>query len=344
MIDIKTAIRSIETGVRLQPVYTLVGAEFILVQRVVDTIIKKLSERTAGEVPVERYSFDEEGAGDALLACQTMSLFAEQRVVVLRQCTPMLPNGKSKYDVAGLERYLADPVQDQVLVLTVLGEKLDERKKLVKLAKKFEVVDCNTPKEPMMIEFLKQIAQNQGVRIEEAAVQELVRRSGSLSAAYMELVKLRTYCDYAPIRASDVMAVVAAPVEDNVFSWIDAVVRGEAQSAFDGLRDVERAGYDSIALLALMARQFRLMWYARSLSASGQTDAAIAAQAGAHPYAVKVAREQSRSFKSDTLTHLLTAAADAEYGVKSGRRDPQFALQYLVLLTLASTANRTRAK
>jgi len=344
LIDVLTAIRSVETGVQLRPIYILVGTESVLIQLVLQAIADKMSGVSGSTVEVERYHFEDEGADEALLACQTMSLFAEERLVVLRHCNLFLATGKSKFAIDGLEQYLANPVPERVLVVTVDGAKLDERKKIVKAAKKHEIIDCNTPKEAVFMDLLKKIAGRQNIEIESSALQELARRSPSLSHAQTDLDKLQTYIAGQPISVEAVRALVSAPVEDNVFAWIDAVVRGQVDVAFQALKDVQRAGHDTMLLLAMMARQFRLMWHAATSSAQGQTDATVAARVGAHPYAVKVAREQSHAFHPDALTHLLTVVADAEFAVKSGRQDAEFALTNVMLQTCASTDKRTWAK
>ncbi len=57
----------------------------------------------------------------------------------------------------------------------------------------------------------------------------------------------------------------------------------------------------------------------------------IASKAGAHPYAVKVASEQARALTQTQIERLLSMVADAEYAVKTGRRDPRHSLDWVLM-------------
>lgn len=331
------ALTSIKAQKAPAAVYTLVGREFVLMDWFIRSLHAHLEQTLEEPVEVNPFRFEEEGCEGAIFACQSVSLFSTSSLVLLENFTALLASGKTKHDTSEMESYLANPIPNRTLVITVVGDKLDERKKLTKLAKSQVVVDCSTPKENEALEIVQQLADQRDIQLAPDGLQELWRRCPSISQCAAELDKLWTYTSGKPITTNDVAQLVALPLEDNVFSWIDGVVKGDLERSFRALKDVELGGADPFALLSLIARQLRLMWYARVFGAKGYSHQQIAGKTSAHPYAVRVAAEQARLISPDVIERLTTIVADAEYEIKSGRRDIRQALEWVVL-SCASTS------
>lgn len=332
MMDFSKAAAELQKG-KLSPVYTLLGTEFILAEEWIYALSRRLSEQTGETVTPARYTFDEGGLESALLACQSLSLFQSTQLVVLNHVWPAGAGkapSKAKGDVEELESYLENPLPTNVLVIVVPTEKFDERKKLTKRLKQYPIIDCTVPKDAPARQLLLELASRWRVDIDKPAVEELWRRALSVSRAASEMKKLWTYTDGIQIRELHVRELVAPPADDNIFTWIDGVVTGDVERAFSALEDIVRAGYDAFALFGMIVRQLRLMWYAKALGGRGYSAQQIAAEAGAHPYAVQVAMRQSSHVSTTDLEELLTVVADMEYAVKSGRRDGTQALEYVL--------------
>ncbi|MCL6515983.1 DNA polymerase III subunit delta [Alicyclobacillus sp.] len=329
MLDWMRAMEALEQA---EPggVYTLVGEEHALVEAFLERLRARVGD-AEGPAELLRLDFEEEGCEGAVFALESLSLFQVQPVVVLQRCTAMTSGSRVRHTTDALEAYLERPAPGRALVITVEADKLDERRRLVKLAKKHTMVDCRIPKEAQGLQILRRLAAAEGLQVEGTALRELWRRSGSVSVGLQELRKLWMFTDGRSITPADVEAAVAPPLEDDVFAWIDGVVQGRAERAMRALADVERAGEDPLKLFALIARQVRLMWYARVMEARGMTQQQIAAEAGAHPYAVRVASNQAKRVRPEHLERLLVVLADLEYEVKSGRREARHALELAVL-------------
>ncbi|MCL6598215.1 MAG: DNA polymerase III subunit delta [Alicyclobacillus macrosporangiidus] len=329
MLDWTSAMKAVQEGDG-SGVFTLVGHEYALAESFVQALRNRLGD-DQGPADVQRFPFDEEGCEGAVFALESLTLFQVRPVVVLQRCTAMAAGGRARFATDALEAYLVRPVPGRALVITVEQDKLDERKKLVKLAKQHIVVDCHPPKEAQALAILQQLAAAEGIGIHPAAMKELWRRTASVSAALQEMRKLWMFTGERPITPADVAEAVAPPVEDDVFAWVDGVVQGRADRAFRALADVQRKGEDPLKLFALIARQIRLMWYTRVLGERGMSHTQIAAEVAAHPYAVRVAAGQAARVNPERMERLLTVLADLEFEVKSGRRDPHHALELAVL-------------
>lgn len=337
-MDFNTAIRHVGTE-ELNPVYILVGTESMLRQLFLEAMVKRLSggSEEGNRNMISRFRYDDEGADNALFECRSFSFFDFQTIVVLENCSALTANGKAKFDNTGLEEYLENPVPGKYFVITVDAEKMDERKKIVKLAKKHKVITCGKPKEGDAIQIVHTIARQDGIEIEKDALESLWRRSSSIASCRTDLQKLWTYTDHHSIQKNDVEELVPPMLEDNVFHWLNSVVKGDIGRSFGVFGDVKHAGYDSFALLSMIARQIRMMWYGKVFGSKGYTEQQIATRMGAHPYAVKVATEQSTRFSVKRLEQLILTVADAEFEVKSGKRDMEQALSYIVAACAVTT-------
>ncbi len=323
----------------VSPIYTLVGNEWLLtrwfVERVASLLAKSETSQTfagleSSELAVLEFDYEQGDSVQAMLACQTVSLFAQREIVRINNLSLLVPSGKGKEDMDWLIPYLAEPAPGKVLILQVSGDKLDERKKIVKRLQQYPVVACQA-NESQAVRVAKDYARTQNIDIDARSLQELCRRVPSVSQVAVELAKLVTYTGHQPVDMQAVQTLVTDPPEDNVFHWIDGVVRGDLANVFHSLRSVRLSGYDELALIAMLARQLRLMWHAKRSLSRGAKLQEVAVQVGAHPYALKVAAEQSKALDEIALASLIKVSADLEFAVKSGREDAGLALERMIL-------------
>lgn len=326
----------------LRNIYVLQGDEIALQAAFIDALKQRLTAITGQSIDAVRYWFDDDGGDEAIRACQSVSLFGGQDVVVLENCL-FFSSAKVKFDSTRFEDYLSHPVEERVLVITVPTDGFDERRKITKKAKSHTVVDCRTPKADAAIAILHDLARMRNIAIDTPSLAEVFRRTGRVSGALMELEKLSLYVVGSPITLSTVEQVVALPIEDNVFRFVEAIMDGNALRSFQALSDLLLTGTEPLVLMSLVARQLRLMWFAKWGRDNGLSQGDIASKVGAHPYAVKVAGTQARNASLVTLEDLLLIISDAEFGIKSGRRDPRQALDWIVMACLASKGVRPRA-
>lgn len=319
-------------------VYTLVGTEFTLMNGFVKALQERMQLQSEQSVEIHRFFYEETGLEGALAQCQTLSLFAAESVVILDNCTALSTQAKGKHDLSPLEEYLSAPADEHVLVITVQAEKLDERKKAAKVLKKFPIINCNTPKEADAQQLLSELAKARALTVHPAAMAEIWRRTQSVTIAERELDKLAAYSD-GTVTMSEVEELTPLPVEDNVFRWIEGVIAGKLSRSFQALQEIQQSGYDGFALFSLMARQLRLMWYAKVLGERGVSQQEIAKQAKAHPYAVRMAGQQAKFMSAQRIEQLLCIIADTEFMVKSGRQDVAQALDWIVLSCADTSRN-----
>ncbi|WP_062306317.1 DNA polymerase III subunit delta [Alicyclobacillus sendaiensis] len=318
-------------------VYLLHGSEIGLFDWFCDELVR--NHRASS---VLRFDYQEDGFEPAELELCSYSLFGERPLVYVRNVAAFVPEGRSGPDADRLAAYLERPVPERTLVLSVPSDKLDERRRVTKLAKRHAVVACPVPtRDRDAMAKLERLARSKSVAIDPEALAELWRRTGSLTLAMNEFDKLCAYADGHPIARDHVRELVPMQAEDSVFTWIDEVVQGKVAAVFEALDGLFRQGYDAFSLIALLARQIRLMAFAKGAADLERR----AKELGVHPYALRTAARHAARFPERQLERLVRVLADAEWDVKRGRLAPEVAL-HLALMELAhaSTLERKRAQ
>ncbi|MDI8341913.1 DNA polymerase III subunit delta, partial [Salmonella enterica subsp. enterica serovar Montevideo] len=117
--------------------------------------------------------------------------------------------------------YLKNPLETSILIFTTNVEKLDERKKIVKLLKKeSQLVDVNQMTEKELIPYVSHYIESEGYHIEKNAFKQLTYLTDmNLSRVMNELNKLFLYkSDTKEITLKDVDLLIPKSLEHNIFA------------------------------------------------------------------------------------------------------------------------------
>lgn len=274
-------------------------------------------------------------AAGELFTIASPSLFAEPRLLRVE--------GVEKCSDAFLEdakRYVASPAEDTVLVLRHAGGQ--RGKALLDLVRKgtgdgIEVVCAEVKKDADRLTFAQAEFRRLGAQITPGALRMLVAAYsggiGELAGACSQLVAVSGN----RLTEDDVNRATEGRVETNAFRVADAATAGRAADALVLLRQALSTGTDPIPMLAALNMKVRAM--ARVYGANGSSGQ-LAKELGMAPWQVDRAQREVRGWREADLARCVDSAAETEWLLKGGTRDPEYALEKLVLLV----ARRGRAR
>ena len=196
-------------------VYLLHGDNEFLKDEKVRDLVNRLADPATRDFNFEQLRATEVDAGRLSAALDGLPLMASRRVVVL------LDVGAVKKDPrAALDRYLARPASDTVLVLVAAaGWKTDRT-----ITDRASAVEFRTFTEDETIKWTIARALEVQSKIEEEAARLLVRATGSdLALIDGELRKLRDYSNGGPIGTDAVNAIVGVRAGETMSDLLDAV-------------------------------------------------------------------------------------------------------------------------
>jgi len=337
-MEARKALREVREG-KIKPYYILFGLESYLVQDFTEKLTAKLIEAEHRDLGVIRFSTAESPLDEILDEAETMPFLVPSKLVLVRDSVVFgtgRESAKIEHRAERLLEYMKQPMDSTVLVFIVPHEKLDERKKLVKLAKEKEAVVsfAPLPAEELMQWISKRI-ESQGRQSELGAVEELLRRVGpDMSSLAAETDKLCLHAgEYGKVTVDSVATLVPASTEQSVFKLTEEIASLRTDRALALYYDLLKQKEEPIKLVALLVRQFRHMLFVKELGKQGYTPQQMAGQIGLHPYAVKVTADQAKGFSSERLSSVLERLAELDYEMKTGRVEKTLGLELFLLKT-----------
>ncbi|WP_010270439.1 DNA polymerase III subunit delta [Paenibacillus senegalensis] len=335
-MELRKAVQELNQD-KVRPLYVCYGLESFRKSEFISFLTDKLVQPEEREFAVSRYDLAETSVEQVLEDVETSPFLVSRKLVIASNAlflTGAKDTGKVSHNLDHLLTYLKQPVDTCVFVLSVEADKLDERKKIVKQLKQ---QDCLLPFPVLSAEELNdwvvRRARSHQFSFAEGVADHLILCAGTnLHSLASEIQKLSIYIGIDGVVSKDIIdRLVVRTTEQNVFILIDYMVRRQIDQALSTLTELAKQKEEPIKLLALMARQFRMIIQVKESTQTGYSYQQIASAIGAHPYAVKIAAEQGKLYETRRLLQILSRLADLDYQMKSGQIDKWLGLELLLL-------------
>lgn len=293
--------------------------------------LEKFIDKLMTEENIENkviYNYKECNIEDVLEECSYLDLFGSKKMVILNECEFL--TAKSTLESKSLETYIENPNPNTTLIFKIVTDKLDERKKLVKLLKtKFTIKEFKLLDESNMSSYIKKYFENLKFQIDTKSVMEIEDRLKSNPKVIdKELEKLYLYkMNEKTITLEDVKRVITKYSENGIFGLVDAVVKNDKQKIFTIYKDLIENKEEPSVIITLLANQFRLLYQANILAETGMDSKAIASKLGEHPYRVTLALRSSHSIEESKMLKILKSLANVDKNIKLGLTEKTKALE-----------------
>ena len=349
-------INSLKRGV-LAPVYLFCGEETYLLERALLRFAEYFS--AAGEDELNCESLDGEALTPAeiIARAEAAPFFSDKRLLIVKNPSFIRENirekpagtkdkkaisGGADGDVAGekatpnekvLLNYFENPAPSTCLILVVRGVP-DKRKRIFRSIKKNgRVVEFTYLSKGDLRQWLDRRAKAAGKTLELGAAEVLLNRAGpSLQNLAMEWEKLDNYtAGRDGIKRADVEQLVTPAAEENIFAIMDAMCNRRSWEALRGVKELLLAKEPPPRLLAMIARQFRLLLQITDLSARGAQEKEIIAKLKLHPFVYRKIAAQKNNFSQAALIEALQTLATLDADMKTGRQEFYPALETFLL-------------
>ncbi|MGD2207396.1 MAG: DNA polymerase III subunit delta [Anaerolineae bacterium] len=274
-------------------------------------------------------------------ACDAIPFMTDRRLVIVHGLLRRLTPSKGK-DPAWKESFLGDladylpNLPPTTRLFLVEDEKLPASHPILKVAKAEEkkgfVKLFAQPKEWELPNWIRQRAQEMGGSINHEAVTLLAALVGNdLRLLDQEIEKLLLYADGRQVTTEDVKVLVSRAKETSIFDLVDCVGRRETDRALRLLSRMLADGAEPLYLLAMLARQIRILIQVSELRDQGLAQKEMARRLKLHPYVVKKGVIQSRNFEMAQLEVAHQRLVETDWAIKTGRMEDVLALDMLVV-------------
>jgi DNA polymerase-3 subunit delta len=315
----------------LEPVYVLVGTERLLIERAVVAVRTAVDSMGASGFNIE--IFDGKGleAARATSAARTLPMMADKRLVLVRRFDAMAPTEQNH-----LADYLGDPSDTACLVMT--ADKLDGRSKLGKAAKKAGcLIDAKPLRGRELREFVRSEAASREHNIAPQAIETLLDAVGDdLGAIDDAMERLSLFVGAGQrIDPDAVMQCVTRIRVESIWSLVDAIGLKDRRKGVAAAQSLLDDREPPLRLLAMVARQLRIVARMRQALSEGLRPQEAAKRAGAPPFKAGDLTESARRFTADSLGDAFALIAEADRALKGSKRPPDVILQDAVLALCA---------
>jgi len=303
-----------------KPFYLVLGQEAFQASE----IKSKFKEFFLGDQSDTEFRYDEfDGRalniGKLISSLQTLpGLFdTEQsnRLVCCRQFEKI-----SSSDWEKLQPYFDNPCPSTCFVM--FADKADKRKAWFRgVSEKGAIVEVKEPYERDWPRWHVFFEKRLGKKIAAGAWQPLLENAQrSLSLLWADLNRMNTYtADKSEITAQDVQQFSLVQGPDNVFNFVEALVKKDKYSSVSQYFRLVRAGESEIKLLALLIRQFKMVAQYLALKESGITESrTVASRLGMAPYFVPKIAEQAQKHTKSELKRTIGQLTECDYRLKTG--------------------------
>ena len=262
----------------LLPVYLLFGEEDRMKEEAVAALVRHVVDADFTDFDLEKMTAGDSTADSILAAAGQVPFGSARRLIVVQGMEQWRERGRQS-EAERLAEGIVRLANSACLVLVAAAQEDEEKRKTgitVKLdnavKKAGAIVACRAIKGESLLAWVTERVQTEGKRIAPAAAEQLVGAVGTeMRPLEQEIIKLVCYVgERQTITGQDIALIVASSPEDVMFTTIDAITRRQTDRALLLLGELHR--YDpkpqAVApkLLALLSRQYRMLWQAKFLA------------------------------------------------------------------------------
>lgn len=307
--------------------YLLYGDVLYLIDKEIDKIIK---ENNIDDINISRYELDSSNFQDIIDDASTISLFAAKKLIIVNNAYLFTSANKSG-NVTLFEEYIPNYNPDTIIIFKLNESKIDERKKVVKLIKKYGVVkDFN--KKDNTYDMVKTLFDN--YHISKDNINYLIERIGEdIYTLKQEIDKIKLYKnDNLEITREDINNLTSQNIEMDMFKLMDAIINDNKEEALNLYQEMLKYNLEPIQIIISLANKYRLMYQAKELYIKGYNENEICKELGQqNPKYIYILIKNGRQYDSNKLISILKSLADLDFNIKSGFVNPNLAFELFIL-------------
>jgi len=309
------------------PLYYIYGDESYLVERGVRLLMAAAVAPDFREFNLNVYYGTEAMAEEIVETAQTLPMFAERRVVLVRKGSAL-----SAAAIEVLSGYIQDPSPSTCLIFQ--GEKVDQRKKFfLDLKKNGRLVEYKRLYENQLGPFIRSEAAAYGKRVDQAAQEMLVHLIGNnLQELSTQIEKVATFIGVkGAITVDDVRQAASDTKVDTVFDLANAFGDKDMVKALRRLHTMLRDGEAPLMILSMLTRHFRQLRIVRELLEKKMPPQEISKAAGINPYFINGVIAQAKNYRLQEFHPVFEKLYATDLALKTSGGRPQDLMERLAM-------------
>ena len=309
-------------------IYIFKGKNSYLIQEAIDMKIKAYD---IDPFNINRYDLIENNSDDVLEELQTVSLFSEKKIVIVKHIEEIDQLSERKFKI--WEKYFKNP-NPEVILLVNLNVDINISKRVENLLYSYayvnEIKDLDKTEYP---DFVKKRIEEDGYTMNKQAIDMLLERTDfEFNLLHQELTKLKIYkIDEKVINEQDVLSLVPKNLEDNIFELTNAMIDNNQAKMLEIYEDLMRQNEDPLRILNFISNKLRELFHARLLLNKGYGKSEIANHFNYSSGRTYYLMKNASTVTADQLQKQLQKLTELDYEIKSGLKNKKLGLELYLL-------------
>jgi DNA polymerase-3 subunit delta len=326
-------------------IYILSGQDDFSIAQAFDTIKKEMGDEASLAMSTTTLDGQQVTYEELKTVCETIPFMTGKRLVIVegllgrfesgtktKRQTKTTKKNKKQEEAAVFADYLAGGIPETTVLVFIEGVVAVDNPIFKSLAGKATTRSFALPRDAKLREWIQKRVKDEGGEISPQAVHLLARLVGSnLWIMATEIEKLLLYTDGRKIEEGDVQSVVGYNQQATVFNMVDAILEFKAEQAEKMLEHLFRSGVAPVYLLFMIARQVQLIVRVKELNRKRITNREMQGKLGmSSEWVLRKTLEQASRYSLSRLKDVYRRLLDTDISIKTGKMDPELALNILV--------------
>ena len=306
--------------------FIIVSDDKVACYEKVDEISSKFNDQ------YERLTIDlsDEGLYTLVDELNTVSLFEESKIITVKYSEVLLTS-KNEKAFNDLIKSMNNIDNKNVLIFVFLNKVDFNNERFTKLRKYSSFIQVFVKNIPLD-EYAKKSFEDEGYEVSSQCLSLLTSYTTSLESMNSAINILKCYkAEEKKITDNDVITMISAPLEDNVYQLVEAVLSNDKKYIFKCYQDLKIVNILPSYIVSLLLNKFQEMYNVKILTKSNVGQDMIASifnvSSGRAYYMIK----NAKSATIETIKEKLTLLNELEVKIKTGRIDQAIGLELFLL-------------
>lgn len=290
-------------------IYVFLGNEINIIKKKIDSLIDELKIDN-----VIKYDYDSVSIDDILNEVNYVDLFNEKKLLIVSNFT--FKKIKDKEEKA-LSNYI-NHMNDNVIILKCIDEKLDNKKELIKLVNdKCKVIELKKMDYKTLHEYVTKIFSDNNKRITYNQIKNILSLcENDTDSVLNEVNKLLLYkMDSDTITDEDIENVISKNSEKEMFKLNDAVMAHNIPNMLESTKTLVSSGVDEVVIIDYLSKQFRTLYQIKVMSKDTGIQT-ITSRLSLNPFVTKKMLDVVGKFSEEKLLNIIYKLSDADISIK----------------------------
>ncbi len=220
-----------------------------------------------------------------------------------------------------IENYLNNPNPNTYLIFITEEDKLDTRKKIVKLFnEKAQVYECGKVDNQITYNYIQEYINKNSFEIDKNTINTIIEYLGNdISNIKNEIDKIISSKKNNIITEEDILSIKQNNIDTNIFDLVDAICNKDLEKSIKLYRRYIDENTDIIKIIPFLSSKYRLIYQTKKLYSKGNNKYDISKILKVHSYPISLAINTSYKYTEKELLKILSDLYYIDLNFKKGK-------------------------